>query len=131
MDNITIIQTAQEKYFDSWKEYEEISEEIIHQINTARKDPKKLIEKTDDQNTINFLRNHPAVKPLSDNPYLKKAAIDHYRDIASNGVQSHTGSDSTSYSDRIEKYAQWGGAIYESIVYKFSIPEIGKKQDVA
>ena len=32
-------------------------------------------------------------------------------------MYSHVGSDNSTYKDRIEKYALWGGSIYESIIY--------------
>jgi len=32
-------------------------------------------------------------------------------------LRTHKGSDGSSFKDRIEKYALWGGAIYETILY--------------
>ena len=51
------------------------------------------------------------------------AAVDHYKDIATNGLCSHTGSDGSSYKDRIERYAMWGGAIYQAIKYMNKPPK--------
>lgn len=51
------------------------------------------------------------------------AAVDHYKDIAPKGLCSHTGSDESSYKDRIERYAMWGGAIYEAIRYTGKAPK--------
>ena len=49
---------------------------------------------------------------------LRKAGVDHYIDIASTGIASHKSSDGKrNYKDRIEKYAAWGGAIFEAILY--------------
>jgi uncharacterized protein YkwD len=45
------------------------------------------------------------------------AAEDHFADISQNGIYSHIGSDNSTYKDRIERYALWGGSIYESIIY--------------
>ena len=49
------------------------------------------------------------------------AADDHCKDMANTGIQSHTGSDQSTFKDRIERYAMWGGGIYESIVYQDQI----------
>jgi uncharacterized protein YkwD len=47
---------------------------------------------------------------------LEKAALDHYLDIAPKGIVSHTSSDGkTTYKERIEKHAKWGGSIFEAI----------------
>jgi uncharacterized protein YkwD len=51
------------------------------------------------------------------------ATVDHYKDIAAKGLCSHTGSDESSYKDRIERYAVWGGAIYEAIRYMGKPPK--------
>ena len=126
---ITIIQQNQDKFQDAWKDFDELGVELINQINKVREDPKSAT--TQDVYTREFLDGCPKLKLLENNAQLKKAAIDHYRDIASQGLQSHTGSDSSTYKDRIERYAQWGGAIYESIVYKYSVPDLSKKQEIA
>ena len=44
--------------------------------------------------------------------------MDHYIDIAVKGITSHKSSDGKStYKDRIEKHADWGGIIFEAIQY--------------
>ena len=54
------------------------------------------------------------------NHLLEKAAIDHYQDIAANGIASHKSSDGkTTYNQRIERHAIWGGSIFEAILYHF------------
>ena len=60
-------------------------------------------------------------------PSLKAAAKDHYVDIATGDVTTHAGTDGSSYKDRIERYAKWGGAIYESIVYKRELPKVASE----
>ena len=58
------------------------------------------------------------LNPIQHNSFLEKAAIDHYLDIAPKGRVSHVSSDGkTTYRDRIEKHAAWGGSIFESILY--------------
>jgi uncharacterized protein YkwD len=58
--------------------------------------------------------NLPSIKF---DPCLERAAIDHLVDITEKGIHSHTGSDDSTFKTRIEKYALWGGAIYETIIY--------------
>jgi uncharacterized protein YkwD len=56
------------------------------------------------------------LKEVKFNDLLSKAAQDHYLDIAPKGIVSHTSSDGkTTYKERIEKHAKWGGSIFESI----------------
>jgi uncharacterized protein YkwD len=45
------------------------------------------------------------------------AALEHLGDIGTKGLLSHTGSDKSSYKDRIEKYCLCGGSIFEAIDY--------------
>lgn len=59
-----------------------------------------------------------SLPPVQHNAFLEKAAIDHYVDIAPKGRVSHVSSDGkTTYRDRIEKHAAWGGSIFEAILY--------------
>jgi serralysin len=48
---------------------------------------------------------------------LVSASQDHVLDIGPLGLLSHQGSDKSSYKDRIERYCQWGGSIFEAIDY--------------
>ena len=58
------------------------------------------------------------LKPIKKNEFLHKAAFDHYIDIAPKGLTQHKSSDGKStYKDRIEKHAVWGGTIFEGIQY--------------
>lgn len=58
------------------------------------------------------------LKPLNKNELLKMAAIDHYVDIAERGLMTHKSSDGRStYKERIERHAGWGGRIFEGIQY--------------
>ena len=49
---------------------------------------------------------------------MQKASTDHFLDISKNGICSHKGSDGSSFKERIEKYALWGGGLYQAIVYE-------------
>jgi len=63
------------------------------------------------------------LKELKANKFLEKAAVDHYKDMAKSGIISHKSSDGkTTYKERIEKYAAWGGSIFEAILYGPSKP---------
>ena len=58
------------------------------------------------------------LKEVKFNHLLEKAAADHYQDIAANGIASHKSSDGkTTYKERIERHATWGGSIFEAILY--------------
>lgn len=46
---------------------------------------------------------------------LEKAAIDHRRDMTATGRMGATGSDGSTYKNRIERYCRWGGSIYQAI----------------
>lgn len=48
---------------------------------------------------------------------LHSASRDHLVDIGNKGLLSHYGSDKSTYKERIERYCQWGGSIYEAIDY--------------
>ena len=64
------------------------------------------------------------------NQSLILAAEDHCKDMEESGMQSHTGSDKSSFKDRIEKHARWGGGIYESIVYQNQIKAPAGAKDI-
>jgi len=68
------------------------------------------------------------LQELKHNPLLQSAAADHYTDIAKAGLTSHKSSDGkTTYKERIERYAVWGGSIFEAILYG---PEKPNPRDV-
>lgn len=50
--------------------------------------------------------------PITWSELLEKAANDHRRDMTATGRMGATGSDGSSYRDRIERYCRWGGSIY-------------------
>ncbi|HEV2123343.1 MAG TPA: CAP domain-containing protein, partial [Chloroflexota bacterium] len=56
----------------------------------------------------------PAV-PLAWNPTLAEAAEDHGRDMAAHGFFSHTGSDGTDVSDRVERHGYAWSAVGENL----------------
>ena len=53
--------------------------------------------------------------PITWSELLEKAASDHRRDMTATGRMGATGSDGSSYKDRIERYCRWGGSIYQAI----------------
>lgn len=63
-----------------------------------------------------------AVGPLAASPLLWKAARDHVKNNGPSGTTGHTGTDGSKFSQRIERYADWGGTIGENIQYGLSEP---------
>lgn len=61
-----------------------------------------------------FKGNLPALKFST---ALEKAALDHAHDIGQKGIRGHKGCDGSNFKDRIERYAIWGGGIYQTIMY--------------
>jgi uncharacterized protein YkwD len=53
---------------------------------------------------------------------LGHAAQDHVNDVGPKGLTGHTGSDGSSMSDRIERYAEWSGQVGENCGYDFENP---------
>jgi len=60
--------------------------------------------------------------PLEWSMLLEKAANDHRRDMTATGRMGATGSDGSTYKDRIERYCRWGGSIYQAI-------DLGERRD--
>jgi len=83
-------------------------------LNSASEKDKPSI-----QEAITFVQSHKGkLGPLNWNDCLSKSASDHVSDIGEKGLISHQGSDGTSFKDRVERYALWGGALYETILYQ-------------
>lgn len=112
-----------------------LCKEILKEVNKVRKNPKayvpslkELREKTKkrDQDLKTALKESmdylvtmtKKIDPMEWSDQLEKSARDHYVDMAKTGNTSHTGSDGSSYKDRIERYAKWGGFIYEAFQFK-------------
>ena len=55
------------------------------------------------------------LRPIEWNELLEKAALDHRRDLTATGRMGATGSDGSTYKDRVERYCRWGGSIYQAI----------------
>jgi len=64
---------------------------------------------------IQFLKTQLKLEPLKWSDELHYATTDHYRDLSSNEVFSHTGSDKSTFKQRIERYCTWGGTIFEAM----------------
>lgn len=48
---------------------------------------------------------------------LCKSARDHAKDLGTNGITGHTGSDGSKMANRIERYVEWGDVIAENCSY--------------
>ena len=64
---------------------------------------------------IRFLEKAHPLSSLSWSDEMARAADDHAKDIGHKGISSHTGSDHSSMSDRMERYGEWMGKIGENI----------------
>ena len=64
---------------------------------------------------ITFLSTIEPMNPLVLSHEMSKASEDHANDIGSKGIVSHTGSDGSSMTERIDRYGEWMGKIAENI----------------
>ena len=71
----------------------------------------------DVQATIDLLAATNPLPPMTVSAELELAAIDHCNDTEVNGLVGHIGTDGTSTSHRIKKYANWDFKIGENIRY--------------
>lgn len=71
--------------------------------------PKAVLE------AINFLKQQESIPPLEIKEGMDRACRDHAKDIGLKGSISHTGSDGSTMSSRLERYGQWRGQIGENI----------------
>jgi len=70
------------------------------------------------KDALSYLRSHQPLQPVL--PFgegLRLAAEDHADDIGRNGLVSHTGSDGSSSSERMQRYGRWTGACGECLWY--------------
>ena len=131
-------------------DYEKIEKEVVELINALRANPKALIPELEGMlecfknkyfkipgTNINIITQegasavHEAIdflnkqKPLPEfdlSRGLYLAAKDHVKDIGSNGLASHEGTDGSRMCDRIEKYGEWQISIAENIGFDDSQP---------
>jgi len=66
---------------------------------------------------IAALRVQPALSPLSLNDALTAAARDQAADLGRTGATSHTGSDGSTLTTRVARYATWRISLSENIDY--------------
>lgn len=66
---------------------------------------------------IAFLKVITPVAPLRLSKGLTQASRDHAYDVGPKGEVSHTGSDESSMSQRMERYGEWNKAIAENISF--------------
>ena len=126
------------------KTADQLAEEVIQAQNKLRRSPASFIPKLEaklscfKENTLFFPGQTPIVtkegpqavleaievlKKQLPVPFLevgegmKRACIDHAKDIGTKGICSHDGSDGSSIAIRLERYGRWSGQIGESIDY--------------
>lgn len=122
--------------------FEEIERNFFEEVNRFREDPQSYIPKLEaylpilkdnilyleNQNpiitqegtsaveeAIEALRNTEKLPALRSSDSLNQAAKDHTRDIGPKGICSHDGSDGSNISDRVDKYCEWEGALFENL----------------
>lgn len=66
---------------------------------------------------ISFLKSCQSAPPVRLSKGLTQASRDHCYDIGPKGDVSHTGSDGSTMSERMERYGQWNRAIAENISF--------------
>lgn len=64
---------------------------------------------------LKSMKGKPGLRALQWSNLLERAAIDHQTDLSKSGELSGTGSDGSSYKERIERYCRWGGSIYQAM----------------
>ena len=69
---------------------------------------------------VNFLRAAKPLPPLDVARGMSLAARDHVKDLSTNGISGHRGSDGSTPNDRVDRYGEWQSAIGEAIVYKWT-----------
>jgi len=66
---------------------------------------------------VSFLKSCQSAPPVRLSKGLTQASRDHCYDIGPKGDVSHTGSDGSTMSERMERYGQWNRAIAENISF--------------
>lgn len=123
--------------------FDALAKEVIQEHNNIRKNPSSYIPLLEEQlkyfkgnvytrpgeigiqthegpavvkEAIEFLKKQAPIKEgIEHNSSVAKACKDHAEDIGPKGLFEHTGSDGSSCSDRIERYAKWNITCGESI----------------
>jgi len=101
-----------------------LEKDIILEMNMVRSSPKKYAEMYIDPNKgaaakecYNELRKSADRGVLNPKKGLSLAAKDHVLDTGPKGTVSHTGSDGSSMTTRMNRYGSWSGGASENISY--------------
>ena len=76
------------------------------------KEGKKAVEEC-----ISVLRNQDVLCRIDPSELLEMASLAHQRDTSKNNLLGHTGSDSSTPQERVERYCVWRGIVGENIDY--------------
>jgi|GEM_PF-532823 len=99
---------------DSGNCMDQLDQDMLAAVNTARSTARSCGG-----------QQMPAVVPVKFQCQLKDAAQDHTEDMATNGVLSHTGSDGTNLSTRVNETGYSWASVSENIAYgQASVDEV-------
>ena len=76
------------------------------------KEGKKAVEEC-----ISVLRNQAVLCSIEASQLLEMAALAHQRDTSKNNLLGHSGSDSSTPQERVERFCVWRGIVGENIDY--------------
>jgi uncharacterized protein YkwD len=141
---IAITGLAQSGKIDSVDYLSPLENEIVREINLARKNPKayaffleqlksyydgnlfkrpgEIIIKTEEgisavDEGIRFLQTANPAPPLSPSKGMSLGARDHVKDQGVRGTRGHQGSDRSQPWDRVDRYGKWKKMVGENIFY--------------
>ena len=69
------------------------------------------------QEAIDYLNAASPTHALEWRTGMAMACADHIDDTGPDGIVGHTGADGSSFTDRLDRYGQWGTTASENIAY--------------
>jgi len=102
----------------------DLEKDIILEINMVRTNPKRYAEmyinpgkSSDARAAYNELTRAANLTALQPRRGLSQAAKDHVLDTGPKGIVGHTGSDRSTFDQRMNRYGTWSGSISENCSY--------------
>jgi len=128
---LILIFTFTSSIFSQDEENLEKAKDILYFMNLARSNPAEFANEyifprintsKEAEECFNQLVNTNPANGLIWSNELYNSSFDHAKDIGSNGLIGHIGSDSSDLAERVERYTGWDGSIGENIYYGLSDP---------